>query len=381
MNPIYLDNNATTKPDPLVIKEVLNCLQNNWANPSSPHSLGKEAKKAVENARSQVASLLNCSPSEIIFTSGGTESDNTAIFSPFIDLEIRGKKGHLIISAVEHPAVFEAAMYLQQKGHKISIIRVDKNGVLDLNQLYDELTEHTTLVSIMFANNETGVVTPIKEVIKIVKEKGVLFHCDAVQAVSKLPIDLNQLDIDMLSISGHKFHALKGIGALFVRNGIKINPLLIGGGQEQNRRSGTENVPGIISLGVACKLAKENMTEDSKHILNLKNQLEKAIKSIDIDCQINGYATNRLPNTISVSFKHKEAQKIVSMFDKEGIMVGAGAACHGDHAEISHVLRAMGIKSDYAKGTIRFSLSKFNTEEEIEMVKKVLLKIKNIIST
>jgi len=378
MHPIYLDNNATTKPDPLVLKEVLNCLQNNWANPSSPHSLGKEAKKAIENARSQVASLLNCNPFEIIFTSGGTESDNTAIFSPFIELEMKGEKGHLIISAVEHPAVFEAAIYLQKKGHKLSIIRVDKNGLLDLNQLHEEITEHTTLVSIMFANNETGVITPLKESIKIVKDKGVLFHCDAVQVVGKLPIDLSQLDIDMLSISGHKFHALKGIGALFIKKDIKLNPLIIGGGQEQNRRSGTENVPGIIALGIASKIAQENLNRDYNHILNLKDELETAIKNIGLKLIINGENTNRLPNTISVSFKNKDAQKIVSMLDKEGIMVGAGAACHGDRAEISHVLRAMGVKNDYAKGTIRFSLSRFNTKEEIEKVKDIILKIKDI---
>ena len=378
MHPIYLDNNATTKPDPLVIQEVLKSLQNNWANPSSPHSLGKEAKNAIENARNQVASLLNCNPSEIIFTSGGTESDNTAIFSPFIELEMKGEKGHLIISAVEHPAVFEAAIYLQKKGHKLSIIRVDKNGLLDLNQLHEEITEHTTLVSIMFANNETGVITPLKEAIDIVKEKGVLFHCDAVQAIGKIPINLGKLDIDMLSVSGHKFHALKGIGALFIKNGIKLNPLIMGGGQEQNRRSGTENVPGIIAIGIASKIANENLSKDYQYILNLKNELEIAIKNLGIELIINGKNSNRLPNTISVSFKNKEAQKIVSMLDKEGIMAGAGAACHGDRAEISHVLRAMGVKNDYAKGTIRFSLSKFNTKEEIEKVKDIILKIKDI---
>ena len=378
MNPIYLDNNATTKPDPSVMQEVLKCLQNNWANPSSPHSLGKEAKKAVEDARSQVANLLNCNPSEIIFTSGGTESDNTAIFSPFINLEMKGEKGHLIISAVEHPAVFEAAMYLQKKGHKLSIIRVNKNGLLDLNQLYDEITEHTTLVSIMFANNETEVITPLKEATNIVKEKGILFHCDAVQAIGKIPITLSKLDIDMLSISGHKFHALKGIGALFIKKGIKLNPLIIGGGQEQNRRSGTENVPGIIAIGIASKIARENLNRDYNYILNLKDELEVAIKNLGIELIINGENSNRLPNTISVSFKNKEAQKIVSMLDKEGIMVGAGAACHGDRAEISHVLRAMSIKNNYAKGTIRFSLSRFNTKEEIEKVKDIILKIKYI---
>jgi len=378
MNPIYLDNNATTRPDPLVVKDVLNCLQNNWANPSSPHSLGKKAKKAIENARSQVANLLNCSSSEIIFTSGGTESDNTAIFSPFIDLEMKGEKGHLIISAVEHPAIFEAAMYLQKKGHKLSIIKVDKSGILDLNQLYDEITEHTTLVSIMFANNETGVITPLKEAIDIVKEKGVLFHCDAVQAIGKIPINLGKLDIDMLSVSGHKFHALKGIGALFIKNGIKLNPLIMGGGQEQNRRSGTENVPGIIAIGIASKIANENLSKDYQYILNLKNELEIAIKNLGIELIINGKNSNRLPNTISVSFKNKEAQKIVSMLGKEGIMAGAGAACHGDLAEISHVLRAMGVKNDYAKGTIRFSLSRFNTKKEIEKVKDIILKIKDI---
>ncbi len=378
MKSIYLDNNATTKPDPLVVEEVTNCIKNIWANPSSPHSLGKLAKSYIEQAREYVAKMLNCAPDEIIFTSGGTESDNTAIFSPFIRLEEKGKTGHLVISAVEHPAVLEAALYLRRKGHKVSIIDVDKKGILNLDQLAEEVNEQTTLVSIMLANNETGVIMPIYEIIDIVKQKGVLMHTDAVQAAGKISIDLKELNIDMLSISGHKFHALKGIGALFIRKGLDIHPFIIGGGQERGIRSGTENVPGIISLGTACQVAKTNLSKDSQHVLELKNNLEQAIKELDIEFKINGEDAPRLPNTLSVSFKDKSAQDIVSMFDQNGIMVGAGAACHGDHANISHVLRAMGIKNDYAKGTIRFSLSKFNTLEEIEKVKELVFNIKNL---
>ena len=374
MKTIYLDNNATTKVADEVIEEMTPYLGNLYGNPSSMHNFGGQVGKKICPARQQVASLLGCSPDEIIFTSCGTESDNTAIRSA---LTIAGNKTKVITTRVEHPAVLSTCRDLEQHGYSIIEIGVDKKGRLNLDELTEHLDDDTAIVSIMYANNETGVIFPIEKIARIVKAKGILFHTDAVQAVGKIPLNLSTSAIDLLSISGHKLHAPKGVGVLYVRKGTRIAPFMLGGHQESGRRGGTENVPGIIALGKACELARHHITEENNIVRTLRDRLQDAILSSCTDCMVNGDTENRLPNTLNISFEYIEGEAILLMLDKFGICASSGSACTSGSLEPSHVLRAMGVPFTAAHGSIRFSLSRYNTQEEIDFVAEKIPEIVN----
>jgi len=364
MKTVYLDNNATT----MVAPEVLEAMQPFWCeqygNPSSIHTFGGSVRQNVETAREQVAALLGANPEEIVFTGGGSESDNMAIFGT---LEAIGpRKRHVITTRVEHPAVRGVCHHLRNKGYRVTELGVDSDGSLDLQELEDSIDEETALVSIMWANNETGVVFPLEKIAAIVKGRKVLLHTDAVQVAGKLPVDLRKLPVDLLAISGHKLHAPKGVGVLYVRRGTKILPLIMGGHQEGGKRAGTENVPGIIGLGKACELALMHMDEENERILALRDKLEAGILAACKDTRVNG--ANRLPNTLNISFEFVEGESILLLLDDLGICASSGSACTSGSLEPSHVMRAMGIPFTAVHGSIRFSLSRYNTEEEIDYV-------------
>lgn len=364
MRQVYLDNNATTQVAPEVFEAMMPFWSDFYGNPSSMHSFGGKVKQNIDEARAQVAALLGCSADEIVFTSGGSESDNLAIRGTIEALA--GRKRHLITTRVEHPAVRGVFHYLQKQGYQLTELPVDSSGALDLDQLAQAITPDTALVSIMWANNETGVIFPIEEIAQIVKSKGVVFHTDAVQAAGKISINLAKTPIDLLSLSGHKIHGPKGVGALFVRRGTKIVPLIIGGHQERGKRAGTENVPGIVGLGKACALALEQMPEENLRINALRNKLEAGILSRCNGVSVNGKI--RLPNTLNISFEYVEGEAILLMLDEFGISASSGSACASGSLEPSHVMRAMGVPFTAAHGSIRFSLSRYNTEGEIDYV-------------
>ncbi len=372
MRTIYFDNNATTRVDPAVFEEMAPYFCDLYGNPSSMHSFGGQVGKKMVEARERVAELLGCDPLEIVFTSCGTEGDNTAIRSA---LEAQPDKRHIVTTKVEHPAVLNLANHLVKRGYHVTLLGVDSRGMLDLDELRDSLRDDTAIVSIMWANNETGTLFPIEEIAEIVKSRGILFHTDAVQAVGKLPIDLGKVPVDFLVLSGHKLHAPKGVGALFVRKGTPFRPFLIGGHQEKGRRGGTENVPGIIALGKACELARVHMEEEVTRVRALRDKLEHGILSTIPDTRLNGHPTQRLPNTLSVSFKYVEGEAILLLLDQIGVCASSGSACTSGSLEPSHVLRAMGVPFTYAHGSVRFSLSRFNTEEEVDFVLGELPKI------
>ena len=365
MTTIYMDNNATTKVADEVIEEMMPYFGELYGNPSSMHTFGGQVGKKLVEARQRVASLIGCQPEEIIFTSCGTESDNTAIRGA---LSLSGGKRKIVTTRVEHPAVIGTCRKLENEGYMLVEIGVDKNGNLDMDKLRDSIDDNTAIVSIMYANNETGVIFPIDEIAEFVKSKGVLFHTDAVQAVGKIPINLADSNIDLLSISGHKLHAPKGVGVLYARKGTRVSPFMLGGHQESGKRAGTENVPGIIALGKACQLAGDNMDEENTHVKNLRDRLEKAILTACPDSFVNGNTDNRLPNTTNISFEYIEGEAILLMMDKFGICASSGSACTSGSLEPSHVLRAMGVPFTAAHGSIRFSLSRYNTEQEVDFV-------------
>lgn len=365
MNEIYVDNNATTQVSPEVLEEMLPYFNEFYGNPSSMHTFGGKVEHKITEARARIASLLGASPEEIIFTSCGTESDSTAIRS--VTLSNPDKK-HILTSRVEHPAVKNLYEYLSKNGYRVTFVPVDRKGRLDLDYLYDNLSDDTALVSIMWANNESGVIFPIEEISKVVREKGIVFHTDAVQAVGKFPIDLKTIDIDMLSLSGHKLHGPKGVGALYVRRGTKYTPFMIGGHQEKGRRGGTENVASIIGLGKACELAAAYLSDNNNHVEQLRDKLENEILKRVPNTIINGDRNHRLPNTTSIAFEYVEGESILLMMDEFGICASSGSACTSGSLEPSHVLRAMGVPFTAAHGSVRFSLSKYNTEEEIDFI-------------
>ena len=370
MDTIYMDNNATTQVDPAVFEAIKPYFTELYGNPSSMHRFGGQVGVDLKHAREQVAGLLNCDPSEIVFTSCGSESDNTAIRSA---LNARPDKRHIITSNVEHPAILSLCKYLEKKdGYEVTYLGVDERGRLNPDDLREAIREDTAIVSIMWANNEIGNLYPIEELAAIAKEKDVIFHTDAVQAVGKVPIDLAKVPVDMLSLSGHKLHAPKGVGALFVRNKLPFRPLLIGGHQEGSRRAGTENTTGIIALGKACDLAREHMDEEDRKVRALRDKLESTIISKVPDTKINGDPGHRLPNTSNISFGYVEGEAILLMMDQAGICASSGSACTSGSLEPSHVLRAMDVPFTFAHGSIRFSLSRFNTEQEIDFVLDVL---------
>jgi cysteine desulfurase len=364
-NPIYLDNNATTKTAPEVIDAMVPYLGTYYGNPSSMHSFGGQVADKIKEARINTAKLFNASPDEFIFTSCGTESDSAAILSA---IKTFPDKKHIMTSSVEHPAVKNLYESLKKQGYRISFIPVDSKGKLDLDFYRENLTEDTAIVSIMWANNETGTIFPIKELVNLAKEKGIFFHTDAVQAAGKIPTDLSEVKVDMLSISGHKLHAPKGIAALYIRKGTPFHPFLLGGHQEWGKRAGTENTASIIALGKACELAMNNMDKEQKEVKRLRDKLEKALLEKIPHSFVNGDLENRLPNTSSISFEYIEGEAILLMMDQFKICASSGSACTSGSLEPSHVLRAMGVPYEAAHGTVRFSLSIYNTEKEIDFV-------------
>lgn len=372
MNTIYFDNNATTPVAPEVLDEMLPYLKELYGNPSSMHTFGGQLHRKVEEARIKVAQLIGAEPEEIIFTSCGTESDNTAIMSA---VESLPNKKHIVTTRVEHPAVLNFCKHLARKGFRVTFLPVNNHGQLNIDELLKAIDEDTALVSIMYANNETGVIFPIAEIAEILKKRRILFHTDAVQAVGKIPIDVKKLPVDMLSLSGHKLHAPKGVGALYVRKGTRFYPFIIGGHQERGRRAGTENVASIIGLGKACELAGKNLTEEITYLKGLRNKLETALLKSCPDVRINGDINNRLPNTTNLSFEYVEGEAILLRINEYGICASSGSACTSGSLEPSHVLRAMGIPFTAIHGSIRFSLSRYNTEAEIDRVIETMPKI------
>lgn len=365
MKAVYLDNNATTKIAPEVLEEMTSYLTEFYGNPSSMHTFGGHLHRKIEDARGKVASLINADPSEIIFTSCGTESDNTAIMSA---VESLPRKKHIITTKVEHPAVLNFCRHLARKGYRTTYLPVDHHGKINLDEFSKVVDDDTAVVSIMYANNETGVIFPIQEIAKFLKERKIIFHTDAVQAVGKIPIDMNKIQIDMLTLSGHKLHAPKGIGALYVRKGTRFHPYIIGGHQEKGRRGGTENVASIIALGKASELALNSQEDEIKQLTRLRNKLESSLSKCCPDVRVNGDTNNRLPNTTNISFEYVEGEAILLRLNEFGICASSGSACSSGSLEPSHVLRAMGIPYTAVHGSIRFSLSRYNTEEEIDKV-------------
>ena len=372
MRLVYADNNATTRVDDKVLEEMLPYFKEFYGNPSSIHSFGRQVSSKMDLARERVASILGADTSEIVFTSCGTESNNYAIHS---SLEAHPDKKHVVTTKVEHPAVLNVCKYFGKNGYEVTELGVNNDGMLDLDELRDSIRDNTAIVSIMHANNETGVIFPIEEIAKIVKEKGVIFHCDAVQAIGKIPVNLKNSNIDLLSMSGHKLHAPKGVGVLFIRKGVRIDPLIIGGHQEDNRRSGTENVPYIIGLGKACEIAEGFVKEEQTEVRRLRDKLEKGIKDQLTHVAISGENSERLPNTSNVSFEYVEGEATLLLLDMAGIATSSGSACTTGSAEPSHVLQAMGIPPVTSRGTIRFSLSRYSTEDEVDYILEKLVPI------
>jgi cysteine desulfurase len=365
MRTVYLDNNATTRTAPEVVEAMLPFFSDSYGNPSSMHSFGGRVARFVREARQQVAALLNADPSEILFTSCGTESDNAAIMGT---LRSYPDKRHFIMSRVEHPAVLNVGHYLRARGYRVSEIGVDRDGRLNLEELRDALDDDTALVSIMTANNETGVLFPIDEIADMVRERGIPFHTDAVQAVGKIPLDMQKLPVDMLSLSGHKLHAPKGIGALYIRKGTRFIPFIMGGHQEAGKRGGTENVPYIVGLGKASELALGQMKEENERVRALRDRLERELLARIPNAVRNGVEGERLPNTSNISFEYIEGESILLMMDAEGICASSGSACTSGSLEPSHVLRAMGVPFTAAHGSVRFSLSVYNTDADVDHV-------------
>ena len=375
MKPVYLDNNATTQVAPEVLEEMLPYFHELYGNPSSMHSFGGQVMRKVRQAREQVASLLGASPEEIIFTSCGTESDNAAIRSA---LASNPDKKHIVTSRVEHPAVRALCAHLATQGYRVTELPVDGEGRLDMEQYKRALSPDTAIVSLMWANNETGVIFPIEKAAEMARERRILFHTDAVQAVGKIPINLADMRIDMLSASGHKLHAPKGIGVLYLRKGTKFSPFMVGGHQERGRRGGTEATPSIIGLGVAAELAQKKIDVENTYVKGLRDRLENTILNTIPNSKVNGDRLNRLPNTTNISFEFVEGEGILLMMDEYGICASSGSACTSGSLQPSHVLRAMGIPFTMAHGSIRFSLSVYNTDEEIDFV---IEKLPTIIET
>ena len=365
MKTIYVDNNATTMVAPEVLETMLPYLKDQYGNPSSMHTFGGQVGFAVKEARAKVADLIGASPEEIVFTGCGTESDNTAILAA---LESQPGKRHLVTTRVEHPAVKSLAESLAKRGYRVTFVPVDGQGHLDLDYLYENLSEETAVVSIMWANNETGVLFPIEEIARRVREHGIVFHTDAVQAVGKVPVDVRKSAVDMLSLSGHKIHAPKGVGALYVKKGTRFAPHQIGGHQEGGRRGGTENTASIVGLGKAAELARSTGLSDMDRVRQLRDKLEHSLLDRIPNALVNGDRSNRLPNTTSIAFEYVEGESILLMMDQFGICASSGSACTSGSLEPSHVLRAMGVPFTAAHGSIRFSLGNYTNEEEIDFI-------------
>ena len=368
MKPIYLDYNATTPIDKEVKEAMLPYLNEHFGNPSSSHWYGIQTKKAIQKARKQVASILNCNAEEIIFTSGGTESNNFAIKG--FAFANREKGNHIITSTIEHPAVIEVCKFLEKNGFDISYIPVDKYGIVNLSELEKAITFQTILITIMHANNEIGTIQLIKDISEIARKNEIIFHTDAAQSVGKIPTDVNELGVDLLSIAGHKFYAPKGVGALYIRNGLSIENIMHGAGQEKGIRPGTENILEIVGLGKACEIAKRDLEKNMNHMRAMRDKLHEMLIEKFPDLKLNGHPSNRLPNTLNICFKNVDEYFQLSLFLE--IAASAGAACHSDVVTLSPVLQAMNVPLELAKGTIRFSTGKMTTEKEIEQAVKII---------
>ncbi len=363
-----MDNNATSRVAPEVLESMMDYLTHSYGNPSSMYTFGGIVGDAVKTARNRVSSLLGCTPEEITFTSCGTESDSSAILSA---LRAFPDKRHVVTTRVEHPAVKSLCDNLEMamgKKYRVTSLKVDSEGMLDLDEYEKALTDDTALVSVMWANNETGVLNPIPQMARMARERGILFHTDAVQAVGKLPMQLKDLDVDFLSLSGHKLHAPKGVGVLYIKKGTLFIPFLTGGHQEQGRRGGTENVASIVGLGKACELAEQKMDEENTQVRVMRDRLEEGLLNMVPNAMLNGHKTERLPNTTNISFEYVEGEAILLHMNRYNICASSGSACTSGSLEPSHVLRAMGVPFTAAHGAIRFSLSVYNTMEEVDFV-------------
>jgi len=369
MKPFYLDYNATTPVDPEVAEAIKPYLLEFFGNPSSSHWYGIQTRKAIETARGQVADLLGSQPEEIIFTSGGSESNNFALKG--IAFANRGKGNHVITSTIEHPAVTEVCRYLEAHNFRVTYLPVDQDGIVDPVNLEKAISPQTILISLMHANNEVGTIQPITDVSVLAKQNGIIIHTDAAQSAGKIPACVNELGIDLLSVAGHKLYAPKGIGALFIREGIDLEKLIHGAGHEQHKRAGTENVMGIVGLGKACEIAKRDLEKNMAHMKSMRDRLHQGLQEKLEGIRLNGHEEKRLPNTLSIAFPRIEADKLLSKIG--GVAASAGAACHSGHASVSPVLSAMRVPEEYAKGTIRFSTGKMTTPEEIEQAIKIIV--------
>ncbi len=365
MKTIYLDNNATTQVAPEVLEEMTPYFHELYGNPSSAHTFGGQVGKKIREARESAAQLLGVAPEEILFTSCGSESDNAAIRSA---LELNPDKRHIVTSRVEHPAIKSFCEHLANSGYRVTEVPVDKDGNLDMAVYEESLTPDTAIATIMWGNNETGVIFPVEEAAELAKERGILFHSDGVQVAGKIPINMKNSRVDMLSLSGHKLHAPKGVGILYIRKGVPFSPFIIGGHQEMGRRGGTENTASIIGLGKACQLALANMEDENTRVKDLRDKLEREILARIPKTRVNGGQAERLPNTTNISFEFIEGEAILLQMDGYGICASSGSACTSGSLQPSHVLRAMGVPFTMAHGSIRFSLSIYNTPEEIDFV-------------
>lgn len=366
MKQIYFDHNATTP----VLEEVFDAmtpyLKEDWGNPSSIHWAGRGARKGLDEAREEVAKFLNCAPMEVIFTSTGTEGDNHAIKG--IAYSKKSKGNHIITTCVEHPAVLKPCAHLEKEGFEVTYLKVDEMGQIDLDELRGAIKDETILVTIMYANNETGVIFPIKEIAAICKERKVTFHTDAVQAAGKIPLDVKDLGVDILTISGHKIYGPKGIGALYLKKGVKLVPLMHGGHHERNRRGGTENVAGIVGMAKACEIAARDLQKEQAHLSGLRDRLEKGLLEKVPHSKLNGDPENRIPNTANISFEFVEGESLLLNLDMMGVATSSGSACTSGSLEPSHVLIAMGLSHEMSHGSVRFSLGRSNTDEDIDYI-------------
>lgn len=373
MKEVYLDNAATTKIDSSVLSDMVDCYKNQFGNASSIYKIGRDARACVENSREVIAKILNAKPEEIYFTSGGSESDNMAVKGIAHAYKNKGK--HIITSKIEHPAVLETCKALEKEGFSVTYLNVDSNGIVDLEELKSAIRPDTILISIMFANNEIGTIEPIKEIGKVAKEHNVIFHTDAVQAVGTLKIDVKNLNIDAMSLSGHKFYGPKGIGALYLRQGIIIDKLICGGHQEKNRRAGTENVPAIVGMAKAMELAYADLEENEKRIKELRDYYEESIIEKIPYIKLNGDKNNRLPGTSNISFRFIEGEGLLLNLDLKGICASSGSACTSGSLDPSHVLLAIGLSHEVAHGSLRISIGRYNTKYEIDYLIDSLVEI------
>lgn len=367
---IYMDNAATTKPRKEVIGKMLPFITENYGNPSSIYKIARENKNAVDEARDNIAKAINANTNEIYFTAGGSESDNWCLKG--VADSYSGKGKHIITTAIEHHAILHACEYLESKGFEVTYLPVDEYGIISMEDLKNAIREDTILISVMFANNEIGSIQPIAEIGKLAHEKGIVFHTDAVQALGHVPIDVEEMNIDLLSASGHKLYGPKGIGMLYIRKGIKIKPLIHGGAQERNRRAGTENVPGIVGFGEACRLANEELDKESKRLIALRDKLINGILTAIPHSRLNGHPTKRLPGNVNISFEFIEGESMLLLLDMKGVCASSGSACTSGSLDPSHVLLAIGLPHEKAHGSLRLTLGHFNTEEEVDFIIKEL---------